>query len=231
MMDIEKLQKKAGYVFRDAQLLETAMTHSSYSNENRALARHNNERLEFLGDSVLGLVISTYLFKLYPDLPEGELTRLRAALVCESSLSGVARSIGLGDYLLLGRGEQNGGGRGRSSILADATEALIGALYLDGGYEAARTFIRHFLFDAEQAGLAGTFKDYKTSLQELVQKERQNTLYYRMAGESGPDHAKRFISQVLINGEAAGQGEGENKKAAEQAAAHEALKLLYGWED
>lgn len=230
-MDIEKLQEKTGYVFRDKQLLETAMTHSSYSNENRAQARHNNERLEFLGDSVLGLVVSDYLFRLYPDLPEGELTRLRASLVCESSLSGVAHGIGLGDYLLLGRGEQNGGGRGRSSILADATEALIGALYLDGGYEAARVFIKRFLFAAKTAGLAGAFKDYKTSLQELVQKERQNTLYYRMVGESGPDHAKRFVSQVLINGDTAGQGEGENKKAAEQAAAHEALKQIYGWEE
>lgn len=230
-MKRDRLEEKIGHSFKDGSLLAAAMTHSSYSNENRQDGVSDNERLEFLGDSVLGLIVSGNLYLEHPEMPEGELTRLRASLVCESSLSAVARSLSLGEYLLLGHGEDAGGGRSRASILADATEALIGALYLDGGFRAARAFVMRFLLKSAGIHASESFRDYKTALQELVQRDRQNTMAYRMTGESGPDHAKRFFAEVLINGEPAGRGEGESKKAAEQSAAREALRRLGGRED
>lgn len=215
------------YQFTDASLMTTAMTHSSYANEHRDLHMQNNERLEFLGDSILGLVSADYVFHRYPNVPEGQLTKVRAAVVCEKTLYEVAKELGLDHHLLLGRGEEMGGGRQRPSILADSVEALIGAIYLDGGLEAARSFIMTFLpakVDLAETGHA--FRDYKTALQEIVQKNRQETLQYRLSGESGPDHDKRFTVQVLLNSNIFAEGIGHSKKEAEQMAARAALELM-----
>jgi ribonuclease-3 len=215
------------YQFQDASLMTTAMTHSSYANEHRDLHMQNNERLEFLGDSILGLVSADYVFHRYPNVPEGQLTKVRAAVVCEKTLYEVAKELGLDRHLLLGHGEEMGGGRQRPSILADSVEALIGAIYLDGGLEAARSFILTFLpekVDLAEAGHA--FRDYKTALQEIVQKNRQETLQYRLSGESGPDHDKRFTVQVLLNSNIFAEGVGRSKKEAEQMAARAALELM-----
>ena len=215
------------YQFTDASLMTTAMTHSSYANEHRDLHMQNNERLEFLGDSILGLVSADYVFHRYPNVPEGQLTKVRAAVVCEKTLYEVAKELGLDHHLLLGHGEEMGGGRQRPSILADSVEALIGAIYLDGGLEAARSFIMAFL--PEKVDLAETghaFRDYKTALQEIVQKNRQETLQYRLSGESGPDHDKRFTVQVLLNSNIFAEGVGRSKKEAEQMAARSALELM-----
>lgn len=215
------------YQFTDASLMATAMTHSSYANEHRDLHMQNNERLEFLGDSILGLVSADYVFHRYPNVPEGQLTKVRAAVVCEKTLYEVAKELGLDHHLLLGHGEEMGGGRQRPSILADSVEALIGAIYLDGGLEAARSFIMTFLpakVDLAEAGHA--FRDYKTALQEIVQKNRQETLQYRLSGESGPDHDKRFTVQVLLNSNIFAEGIGRSKKEAEQMAARSALELM-----
>ena len=215
------------YQFTDASLMTTAMTHSSYANEHRDLHMQNNERLEFLGDSILGLVSADYVFHRYPTVPEGQLTKVRAAVVCEKTLYEVAKELGLDHHLLLGHGEEMGGGRQRPSILADSVEALIGAIYLDGGLEAARSFIMTFLpakVDLAEAGHA--FRDYKTALQEIVQKNRQETLQYRLSGESGPDHDKRFTVQVLLNSNIFAEGVGRSKKEAEQMAARSALELM-----
>lgn len=215
------------YQFTDTSLMTTAMTHSSYANEHRDLHMQNNERLEFLGDSILGLVSADYVFHRYPNVPEGQLTKVRAAVVCEKTLYEVAKELGLDHHLLLGHGEEMGGGRQRPSILADSVEALIGAIYLDGGLEAARSFIMTFLpakVDLAEAGHA--FRDYKTALQEIVQKNRQETLQYRLSGESGPDHDKRFTVQVLLNSNIFAEGIGRSKKEAEQMAARSALELM-----
>lgn len=215
------------YQFTDVSLMTTAMTHSSYANEHRDLHMQNNERLEFLGDSILGLVSADYVFHRYPNVPEGQLTKVRAAVVCEKTLYEVAKELGLDHHLLLGHGEEMGGGRQRPSILADSVEALIGAIYLDGGLEAARSFIMTFLpakVDLAEAGHA--FRDYKTALQEIVQKNRQETLQYRLSGESGPDHDKRFTVQVLLNSNIFAEGIGRSKKEAEQMAARSALELM-----
>ena len=215
------------YQFHDTGLLTTAMTHSSYANEHRDQHIQNNERLEFLGDSILGLVSADYVFHRYPNVPEGQLTKVRAAVVCEKTLYEVAKELGLDHHLLLGHGEEMGGGRQRPSILADSVEALIGAIYLDGGLEAARSFIMTFLpakVDLAEAGHA--FRDYKTALQEIVQKNRQETLQYRLSGESGPDHDKRFTVQVLLNSNIFAEGVGRSKKEAEQMAARSALELM-----
>lgn len=215
------------YQFTDVSLMTTAMTHSSYANEHRDLHMQNNERLEFLGDSILGLVSADYVFHRYPNVPEGQLTKVRAAVVCEKTLYEVAKELGLDHHLLLGHGEEIGGGRQRPSILADSVEALIGAIYLDGGLEAARSFIMTFLpakVDLAEAGHA--FRDYKTALQEIVQKNRQETLQYRLSGESGPDHDKRFTVQVLLNSNIFAEGIGRSKKEAEQMAARSALELM-----
>ncbi len=223
---MNELEKKLGYHFRDRGLLEHAMTHSSYANEHRGAGLTSNERLEFLGDSVLGVVVADYLFQKHPDMPEGELTRTRAALVCEGSLHEAAESLGLGRYLRLGRGEDAGGGRSRPSILADATEAMLAAVYLDGGMEAVRPIIRALILDKEQEKAAE--RDYKTALQELVQRTPGKSVGYRLLRESGPDHCRSFEMEASVDGEVIGTGAGRTKKEAEQMAAKAALERLNG---
>ena len=213
-----------GYRFRDIGLLEHAMTHSSYANEHRSEGLTSNERLEFLGDSVLGMVVADDLFREHPDMPEGELTRTRAALVCEGSLYEVARSLGLGSYLRLGKGEDAGGGRQRTSILADATEAMLAAVYLDGGIEAVRPIIRRLILDKEREKAVD--RDYKTGLQELVQRRPGQAVSYRLVEETGPDHARVFVIEVSVGGKPVGVGRGRSKKEAEQMAAKAALEKL-----
>lgn len=226
---MEGLEEKLKYRFRDGALLSEALNHSSYANEHRSARLMSNERLEFLGDSVLGFVTADFLFGQHPDLPEGDLTRIRAALVCEQSLYEVAQKLNLGRYLKLGRGEESGGGRTRTSILADATEAVFAAVYLDGGIGAASALIHRVLLDAEkEEAVEERRRDYKTALQELVQRQAGQELTYRMAGENGPDHDKTFTAHVLLNGALVGTGAGHSKKEAEQAAAAAALEELDG---
>ena len=222
---MKTLEAKLGYTFRDISLLENALTHSSCANESRGRLQ-SNERLEFLGDSILGMVVAEHLFRNHPDLPEGELPRTRAALVCEDSLVEVAQALGLGDYLKLGKGEEAGGGRTRPSIRADAVEAVLAAVYLDGGIGSARKIIQEYILSKEIAGWKAS-RDYKTSLQELVQRESGQVLKYRLTGESGPDHNKRFFVEVELNGIAVGSGEGRSKKEAEQMAAKAAMEKLH----
>ena len=222
---MKTLEEKIGYTFRDRTLLENALTHSSYANEHRDKGMPSNERLEFLGDSILGLVVADHLYRNRPDLPEGDLTRIRAALVCEGSLVEVAKSLDLGSYLKLGRGEESGGGRKRPSIQADAVEAMLAAVYLDGGIGQARKLIHNLILNQEREKIANG-RDFKTALQELVQRESGQVLSYRLVGESGPDHAKCFSMEVLLNGQPIGAGEGRSKKEAEQAAAKAAVGKL-----
>lgn len=223
---MDSLEKKLGHAFRDRALLATALTHSSYANENRGRGECN-ERLEFLGDSVLGMVVADALYRRFPELPEGRMTRLRAQLVCEESLHRVASELGLGEYVRLGRGEEHTGGRRRTSILADAVEAVIAAMYLDGGLGTAKAFIeRQILSALDGAGPVMRVEDCKTELQELVQKKSGQSLSYELLGESGPDHDKTFTSQVCLNGRPIGSGSGRTKKEAEQAAARAALEAL-----
>ena len=217
---MESLENRLGYAFHNRELLSEALNHSSYANEHRD-GLGSNERLEFLGDSVLGFVSAEFLFKRNQDLPEGDLTRMRASLVCEQSLYEVARELELGSYLKLGRGEAAGGGRERQSILADAVEAVFAAVYLDGGMEAARELIHRVLLS--RAPAAEERRDYKTTLQEVVQRRSGQVLTYHMVSQSGPDHNKTFLFEVRLNGEAIGKGEGRSKKEAEQAAARDAL--------
>ena len=217
------LQEKLGYSFQDISLLEHALTHSSFANESRGRYT-SNERLEFLGDSVLGMVVADHLYRTFPDMPEGELTRTRAALVCEESLVEVAQELDLGDYLRLGKGEELSGGRHRSSIQADAVEAVLAAVYLDGGIGSARKIIHRYVLSKTEKP-AG-HRDYKTALQELIQRESGHTLTYRLTGEEGPDHAKIFWVEVCLNGEAVGSGKGHSKKEAEQMAAKAAIERL-----
>ena len=220
------LEERLGYSFRNRALLETALTHSSYANENRASGIVCNERLEFLGDSVLGVTVADFLYRHFPDMPEGRMTRLRAELVCEQSLHRVALELHLGDYLRLGKGEEHNGGRKRASILSDAVEAVIAAMYLDAGMETAAGFIHRCLLDDVRAIEPPPFTDYKTSLQELVQRHSGQVLSYELVGEEGPDHAKTFRVQVCLNGDPIGRGIGRTKKEAEQAAAANALEAL-----
>lgn len=221
---MEELEKKLGYTFRDPSLLQGALYHSSYANEHRGQHIASNERLEFLGDAVLGFVAAEHLYRKHPDLPEGDLTRIRAALVCEDSLYEVAQSLELGSHLLLGRGEEQGGGRQRPSILADATESVFAAVYLDGGMDAACDLIHRVLLDKErEEQVEERRRDYKTELQELVQRKSDQILRYELTGSSGPDHAKEFSFRVTLNGAEIGQGTGRSKKEAEQAAARSAL--------
>ena len=223
---MEKLEEKLGYTFHDRRLLENALTHSSYANENKSKGETSNERLEFLGDSVLGMVVADHLYRTHPDMPEGELTRTRAALVCEDSLVEVAAQLKLGEYLKLGRGEDAGGGRKRPSIQADAVEAVIAAVYLDGGIGSARKLITTFILTNHEREQEGAVRDFKTALQELVQRESGQVLSYRLMGESGPDHAKVFSVEVDLNGQPIGAGEGRSKKEAEQNAAKAAMAKL-----
>lgn len=220
-----ELEQRLGYTFRNRKLLEHALTHSSYANENRKDGLTSNERLEFLGDSVLGFVVASYLFETYPERPEGELTKLRAALVCEKSLAAAAAKLNLGAALLLGHGEEHGGGRKSSSITADAMESVLAAAYLDGGLEAASGIIHRLILSAGIPDLQD--QDYKTRLQELVQREKNQQLSYQLTGESGPDHDKHFSVAVLLNDKVVGHGEGRSKKHAEQAAAAAAIEKLF----
>ncbi|MBO5422036.1 MAG: ribonuclease III [Clostridia bacterium] len=221
--NIKDLQNKLGYTFKDEALLLRALSHSSYVNENHS-AGESNERLEFLGDSVLGLVTAENFFKNYKTLPEGELTKLRAATVCEKSLAGFAKQLDLGRYLLLGKGEILTGGRERPSIQADAFEAIIAAIYLDGGMEEARKFVLKYIEEAIRH--QQSIKDYKTMLQEVVQRNPGEIVEYVLAGETGPDHDKRFEVEVHLNSNVIGRGIGKSKKRAEQEAAREALELM-----
>jgi ribonuclease-3 len=223
----KELEQKTGYTFRDKKMLKQALCHSSYANEHRSEGIGDNERLEFLGDAVLEVVSSDFLFRQYPDMPEGKLTKLRASIVCEPTLAMCAKEIGLEQHLLLGKGEENTGGRYRNSIISDAMEALIGAIYLDGGFANAKEFVEKFILtDIEHKKL---FYDSKTILQEIVQRDYRNEeIRYVITGEEGPDHAKRFIVEVRLGEETMGSGSGSTKKAAEQEAAYHALIGLKG---
>ena len=220
---MEQLQNNLGYHFKNPALLARALTHSSYANE-RHVDTGDNERLEFLGDSVLGFITAEYLFANHRDFPEGELTKLRAYAVCEKSLFSYAEEIGLGNYLKLGKGEERTGGRTRPSVLSDAFEAVIAAIYLDGGMDEAKKFVLRFVVPYVEA--KPTFKDYKTMLQEVVQKNQCETLEYVLVSETGPDHDKCFTVEVHLNSNVIGRGVGGSKKKAEQNAAKEALELM-----
>ena len=223
---INELEKAIGYQFRNITLLQNALSHSSYANERWHDSLKSNERLEFLGDSVLGMLVAEHLYRTFPDRPEGELTRMRADMVCEKTLAKVANRLDLGRHLMLGKGEESGGGRNRDSILADAVESVLAACYLDGGMDAAVQFVQKFiLVNVPVTKLHNA--DYKTALQELVQQKKNQTIAYRLVGESGPDHDKEFRVEVTMNGETVGFGVGSSKKRAEQAAAQAAIEKLY----
>ena len=223
---IKDLEAAIGYRFKNISLLQNALAHSSYANERWHDSLKSNERLEFLGDSILGMVTAEYLYRNFPDRPEGDLTRMRADMVCERALAVVADRIDLGRHLLLGNGEETGGGRHRDSILADAVESVIAACFLDGGMESARQFINTFvLTEVPVKKLRNA--DYKTALQELVQQKKNQILSYAMVGESGPDHDKQFRVEVSLNGRVVGEGIGSSKKRAEQAAAKTAMEALF----
>ena len=223
---IKDLENAIGYRFRNIQLLQNALTHSSYANERWHNSLLSNERLEFLGDSVLGMLVAEYLYKTFPDRPEGELTRMRADMVCEHTLATVANKIGLGGHLMLGHGEERLGGRSRESILADATESVIAACFLDGGLEAAQQFVQKFIL-VEVPVTRLNNVDYKTALQELVQQKKNQVLSYALVGQSGPDHDKQFDVAVSLNGTVVGTGSGRSKKRAEQMAAKAAMENLF----
>ncbi len=219
----EQLEEKIEYHFRNPNLLTVAVTHTSYANEHRKQGVHHNERLEFLGDAVLEVISSEYLFRKYPEKEEGELSKLRASMVCEPSLAKCARDLGLPQFLRLGKGEEQMGGRKKDSITSDATEAVIGAIYLDGGFEAARKFVmKHILLDLNREDL---FVDEKTRLQEIVQEKNQHVAY-QLLSEEGPDHDKKFRSAAVVGDHVIGTGSGRTKKAAEQNAALEAIRKL-----
>ncbi len=223
---MEDLERKIGYQFKNKALMKEAITHSSYAKERKSQHIKYNERLEFLGDAVLSIVVSDYIFKHCPELPEGELTKLRASLVCEKSLFEFAKIIDLGKYLILSKGERNNGGAERPSILSDAFEALIAAIYIDGGYEPASKHILNFVIPTIKNSKTKKNKDYKTTLQEIVQKNPGEKLEYVLVAESGPDHNKHFVVEVHLNSNVIGKGGGRSKKEAEQQAAHEALELM-----
>ena len=220
------LQNKIGYQFKNPALLNEALTHSSYANEHKTQHIKYNERLEFLGDSVLSIVVSDYIYKNCPELPEGELTKLRASLVCEKSLYEFAKKIDLGKYLVLSKGERNNGGADRPSILSDAFEALIAAIYIDGGLAPASKHILNFVIPAIKNSKKKKINDYKTTLQEIIQKNPGERLEYVLVKESGPDHNKHFVVEVHLNSNVIGKGGGRSKKEAEQQAAREALELM-----
>ena len=223
---LKDLEAVIGYKFHNISLLQTALTHSSYANEHWHNSLLSNERLEFLGDSVLGMLVAEYLYRNFPNRPEGELTRMRADMVCEQTLAAAANRIGLGQHLLLGHGEEQGGGRTRSSILADAMESVIAASFLDGGMEAALQIVRTFIF-VEVPVTKLHNADYKTQLQEMVQQKKNQTLSYELVGQSGPDHDKKFDVEVSLNGSVVGFGSGSSKKRAEQDAARAAMEKLF----
>jgi len=223
---IKDLETAIGYRFHNISLLQNALTHSSYANERWHNSLLSNERLEFLGDSVLGMLVAEYLYHNFPNRPEGELTRMRADMVCEQTLAAAANRIGLGEHLLLGHGEEQGGGRKRNSILADAMESVIAACFLDGGMEAALKVVQQFiLVEVPVTKLHNT--DYKTKLQELVQQKKNQVLSYKLVGQSGPDHDKQFDVEVSLNCNVVGSGSGSSKKRAEQMAAKSAIEKLF----
>ncbi len=223
---LNDLEAAIGYRFRNIALLQNALSHSSYANERWHNGLMSNERLEFLGDSVLGMLVAEFLYRSFPDRPEGELTRMRADMVCETTLAEIANRLKLGEYLLLGNGEEQGGGRTRYSILADAVESVIAACFLDGGMAAASAFVEKFvLVNVPTKRMHNA--DYKTALQELVQQKKNQVLSYRLVGESGPDHDKQFTVELTLNDEVVGTGVGSSKKRAEQAAAHAAIQKLF----
>ena len=221
---VKQFQEKIGYRFKDESLLFEALSHSSYANENKK-TRNSNERLEFLGDSVLSIVVSDHIFEHYKHLPEGELTKMRASLVCEKALFEFSKKIDLGSYSFLGKGEEMTGGRTRPSIVSDAFEAVIAAIYLDGGMEVVSKYILSFLPENITPDIS-VFHDYKTALQEVIQRNPEEKIEYHLKGESGPDHNKQFTVQVLLNSNVIGEGTGRSKKTAEQLAAKEALSLM-----
>lgn len=221
---MEAFEKILNYTFKNKELLETALTHSSYANEQRGGAVCN-ERLEFLGDSVLSIIVSDYLYNNF-SLPEGRLTKLRASLVCEKTLCRFSRSLQVGQFLKLGRGERATGGADRDSLLADAFEAILAAIYLDGGMEPAKKHVMRFVLEELRHMEHENFKDYKTELQEVIQRNPEENLHYVLTGQSGPDHNKQFTVEVRLNSNVIGVGAGHSKKAAEQAAACKALELM-----
>ncbi len=230
-LDKEKLENRIGYSFKNKSLLTEALTHSSYVNEHKAeeTERNCNERLEFLGDSVLSVIVSKYIFNEYKSRQEGDLTKIRAAVVCEKALAKYAKEIGLGDFLYLGNGEDKNNGRNRASITSDAFEALLGALYIDSGYDADRVsqFLLNFVkkeIDFIRTG--ESFVDYKTALQQIIQQANGEQLKYTVVDECGPDHDKVFTVEALLNSNVIGRGTGSSKRAAEQNAAKEALELF-----
>ena len=224
MGKLNELEQKIGYRFSDFSYLEHAMRHSSYCNEQKMARFMNNERLEFLGDAVLELVTSEFLYLNYPKMPEGEATRKRASMVCEQTLALCAKEIDLGSYLYLGKGEDHTGGRERASVISDALEALIGAIYLDGGFTSAKEFVERFILNGiEEKQL---FFDSKTIFQEMMQSITTEPIHYKMVGEEGPDHCKTFTIELFVGEQSAGIGSGKSKKAAEQAAAYDAIKKI-----
>ena len=222
---LAEFERNLGYTFKDKSLLRNALTHSSYANEHKKEGMGSNERLEFLGDAILGLVVAEHLFSANPDKPEGELTKLRAELVCEKNLAHVAMELGLGNVLRLGHGESHGGGSHRPSMLADAVEAVLAASYLDGGMEVPRAIIHRLIL--QKKPVAAGNGDYKTRFQELVQRQKDQVISYALVGERGPDHDKTFTVEVSVNGTVVGTGTGSSKKRAEQDAAHYAMDTLF----
>lgn len=225
-LNLEEFERKIAYTFSDKNLLILALTHSSYANETKKGSHENNERLEFLGDAVLDMVVSEYMYRHFPKIPEGELTKLRAAVVCEKALHSYSLQLHVGDYLRLGKGELHTGGNERPSILADAFEAIVAAVYLDGGLEPAKKLVLRFVVPEVSNQRRRHFKDYKTTLQEIIQQNPGEMLEYVLTGESGPDHNKQFTVQVFLNSNIIGTGRGRSKKDAEQQAAKEALALM-----
>ena len=224
MMNLSDLEKKIGYRFQEFSLLEHAMRHSSFCNEQKMDKLQNNERMEFLGDAVLELVTSEFLYTKYPKMPEGEATRKRASMVCEQTLALCAKELELGSYLFLGKGEELTGGRERASVTSDALEALIGAIYLDGGFTNAKEFIEKYVLNGiEEKQL---FFDSKTIFQEMMQSVTSEVIHYELIGQEGPDHCKTFEVELFVGERSAGKGTGKSKKAAEQAAAYDAIKKI-----
>ncbi len=223
---MKDFEKQINYTFNNKNLLRQALTHSSFANEHKGSNVKHNERLEFLGDAVLSIVVAEYIYENCPELPEGELTKLRSALVCEKALYKFGKMINLGSYLYLSKGEKNGGGADRPSIVSDAFEAVIAAIYLDGGMEPAKKHILRFVIPEIKSQNKKPFKDYKTTLQEIVQKNPGERIDYKLVSESGPDHDKHFVFEVRLNSNVIGKGGGRSKKEAEQNAAREALELM-----
>lgn len=221
---MNEFENKIGYKFKNIRLLETAITHSSYANEKK---KESNERLEFLGDSVLSIIVSEYVFQKLPNVDEGQLTKVRASLVCEQSLAEFAKQIAIGDYIMLGKGEEMTGGRNRASILSDAFEAVLAAIYLDSGMDNVRKWLLDLMADEMKNALTGeTYNDYKTMLQEALQKGNVGKVTYNTVSEDGPDHDKQFVVEVMVDGVVKNIGKGSSKKEAEQDAAKTALESL-----